>query len=50
LRDAERADVERADAERLQDEGQYVASNASGDPKGGKLIEHEANPEPSSKD
>ena len=41
-------DAERAEAERLRDEGKQVVSIGWGD--GGKTIEHEVSPKPSSKD
>jgi hypothetical protein len=41
-------DAERAEAERLRDEGKQVIAIGWGDD--GKTIEHEAGPEPSSKD
>jgi hypothetical protein len=41
-------DAEAADAERLQDEGKSVVSIGWGD--GGKIIDHEASPQPSNKD
>jgi hypothetical protein len=40
-------DAEAAEAERLRDEGKHVVSIGSGD--AGRTIEHEASPEPSSK-
>jgi hypothetical protein len=43
-------DAETAERERLLDEGKHVASTGWGDPEGGKTIDHEAGPEPSSKD
>ena len=43
-------DAEAAEAERLRDEGKHVVSIGWVDPAGGKTIDHEAGPEPSSKD
>ena len=43
-------DAERAEAERLRDEGKPVVSTGWGDPDDGQLIDHEPNPQPSSKD
>jgi hypothetical protein len=40
----------RAEADRLREEGKTVISIGWGAPDGGKTIEHEARPEPSSKD
>ena len=44
----DKRDAEAAEAERLRDAGKPVVSIGWGD--GGKLIEHEASPEPSNKD
>ena len=40
----------RPEAERLREEGKQVIAIGWGDPDDGKTIDHEANPEPSSKD
>jgi hypothetical protein len=43
-------DAEEAEVERLREEGKTVASIGWSDPNGGKTIEHQAGPEPSSED
>jgi hypothetical protein len=43
-------DDKRDEAERLREEGKTVLSIGCGDPDDGKVIEHEAGREPSSKD
>ena len=48
--DDDKRDAEAAEAERLREEGKEVVSISWDDHDGGKLIEHEAGPEPSSKD